>query len=209
MKTTTAKPKPYQVPLSFRMACKAQHISPMRALQQFIDVITIKAFIGRDTSALAALACEFLRYCTRTADSKYHKEVHFSNYESSLIYLQEIEALQQADHKPAIKGKLINEKICDWHICIDSHKAIDFIYTTYHAKVTREFIMLCEALRLNSDYILFLYMCHVDITGEISPSRKKAAGICARFFTTASRTRKSLYKPMPQVLDCLYRRRSF
>lgn len=209
MKTTNAaKPKPYEVPLSFRLACREYKIPPMRALQQFVDVVTIKAYTGGNASALAGMACDFLRFCARTTlKSKYQKDVFFYKHDYSLECLQKIEALRQSDEKPSKKQRLINDRICTWHTYIDNGKSPDFMSSPYYrVKMTREFMMLCEALLLNADYVLFLYMLHVNTSREVSRRRKKATTLCTAFFKRASKHKGRLYRPMQQVLECLDRR---
>lgn len=198
--------RPYEVPGGFRVACEGYSISVEDALQQFADAVTINGWLGRDSSRVAELACEFLRYCALGTADKYHQEVSFPTTERSLKYMAELEATQQSDLPEADKEAELLKILCRWFIYIDNRMSPDFIACQYRIKVSREFLMLCDLLYLNSDYVLFLYMINAGIAFQEMEPLDTRLCLCSELFQLSCGNPQPWKAPPQELLECLYRR---
>lgn len=122
------------------------------------------------------------------------------------MYLGKLEALQSFDAPDSDKEEQLLKTLYRWFVFVDDMKSPDYIACQYKIKIARDFLMLCDALYLNSDYVLFLYMINAGIAFQESEPLDTGLCLSSRIFQLSCANPKPWKAPSQELLECLYRR---
>jgi hypothetical protein len=178
---TVAKRR-YKIPKCFRDACRAAHITVEEALQQFVDAVSIAGYLDKHSSEPPALAGTFIYLCRLYVMFENNFEIETPTHKGAALYLQRIKDIAGSGEKPARKKRLIAKLISNWHAFAEANKTACAGQTQYNIHIAGEFYLLCDALLLSADGILFLYMTGVNEEVAETEPMNISANLSTLFF---------------------------
>jgi hypothetical protein len=112
-----------------------------------------------DTSSIAGA---FLRLCYLHAMNENDSKPETITCQASRLYIESIRSTIHADYPESKRKQLINEDLKKWSAFVKEYVIIEEVESIYGVCMTREFYMICDAIKTSPDKVLLLYMACVN-----------------------------------------------